>query len=161
MQSRPTIHQGTSAYSLKFEVDKSIVFYGVELLISSGPIELILTVCECKDSYQRPLQRLYKMFRAETGNGMNYIVERSAHVSFESPILLGKNKIYTIHALLKGCQLTISGKLYRNQLIFNKNCLIIHQSQAENDLCNDGAVFTALMFRNIEDYVRRKIPITI
>ena len=158
MQNHYKQHQGSFIHTLRFKVDQSIILDGLEVCISRGPTEVALTLSECKNMHQRPLQCLNKVFKAENNRDACLGMFRNIHVSFTNSVTLEKDQYYLIHATLKCCEFFSHLGEYRTKLNFDGVCLSMFQGDSKSD---NEAIFTALTFRNIHDGVRRKIPITI
>lgn len=150
--------RGSAIHALRFKVDNAILLDGVELCITKGPVDLLLHVCECRFSYQRPLQYVQKVFRAESNRDAYLNFQRVIHLSFEESVLLKRNRYYTITATLKSCEYFSCFTIYRSPLNFDGVCLTVEPNSPGH---SNVAAFTALTFKNIHNCVRRKIPITL
>ena len=157
MEEQGRLHQGSVIQTLKFKVDNTIILDGVEMCISKGPVDLLLNVSESRFSYQRSIQSLQRVFRAENDRDACLNMQRIVHLSFEESVLLKENRNYNLTATLKSCELFSRIITYRSPLNFDGVCLVLEPRHSNPCV----AVFTALTFRNIHNSVRRKIPITI
>ena len=157
MQSHLISYQGSSVHTFKFKVDSSILLEGVEMCISNGPTELLLRVSECRQFYQRPLQCLGRVFKAEANRDRSVGLHRSVHVSFQESIVMKSDRLYAVHATLKGSDFHPQIRRYRDHLSFDGMCLSIPQKSPDDF---ENAIFTAISFRNMHNAIRRKIPVT-
>ena len=158
MEHQSGLQQGSAIHTLKFKVDRTIMLDGVEICISKGPVDLMLNVSESRFSHQRSIACLQRVFRAENDRDAYLDMHRMVHLSFENSVLLKENRNYNLTATLKSCEFSTHVAAYRGSLTFDGVCLII---EPRSPFHGSVAVFTALIFRNICDSVRRKIPITV
>ena len=158
MSTHVGLKHGSAMHTLRFKVDRGVILDGVELCISKGPVDLSLCLSECRFSYRRSIQCIQRVLRAETDRDASLNMQRTVHLSFDNSVHLKRNRRYNLTATLKSSEFFSCITTYRSPLNFDGVCLMLEPSHSSNSCVT---VFTALTFRNIQDSVRRKIPITI